>query len=236
MSFHEILNEMLLGSSYFGAALTIGTFMLGRLLQKKTGFILFNPILVALLLCIFVLKVFNIDYEAYNQGSRYISFFLNLATISLAILLYEQLEALKKNYLAIIFGILSGVLTTAVTMLLFAMFFGFTHTEYVTLLPHSITTAMGMALAEQYDGYVSIAVAGIVVTGITGNVVAVPVCKLFRITEPVARGIGIGSASHALGTAKALEMGEIEGAMSGLSIAVAGLMTVVVMAVFSGLY
>lgn len=232
----EAINEMFLNSAYFGAALTIGAFMFGRWLQKKTGFILFNPILVGLLICIAVLKIFNIDYEAYNQGGKYVSYFLNLATISLAILLYEQLEALKKNYLAILLGIFSGVLTTAVTLLIFAYIFKFSHTEYVTLLPHSITTAMGMALAEQYDGYASIAVAGIVITGITGNVIAVPVCKLFRITDPVARGIGIGTASHALGTAKALEMGEIEGAMSGLSIAVAGLMTVVIMAVFSGLY
>ena len=233
---NETMNEIFLSSAYFGAALTIGAFMFGRWLQKKTGFILFNPILVGLLICIAFLKIFNIDYEAYNQGGKYVSYFLNLATISLAILLYEQFEALKKNYLAILLGILSGVLTTGLTLLIFAIIFKFSHTEYVTLLPHAITTAMGMALAEQYKGYVSIAVAGIVVSGITGNVVAVPVCRLFRITEPVARGIGIGTASHALGTAKALEMGEIEGAMAGLSIAVAGLMTVITMAVFARLY
>ena len=119
--------------------------------------------------------------------------------------------------------------------MIFAIIFKFSHTEYVTLIPHAITTAMGMALAEQYEGYVSIAVAGIVVSGITGNVVAVPVCRLFRITEPVAKGVAIGTASHALGTSKAIEIGEVEGAMSGLSIGIAGILTVILAPVFAGL-
>ena len=143
---------------------------------------------------------------------------------------------LKKNFLAIIIGISSGVLASAVSVLALSIMFGFTHQEFVTMLPHSITTAMGMALSEEYEGYVSVTVAGIVITGILGNVIAVPALKLFRITDPVAKGIAIGTSSHALGTAKALEIGEVEGAMSGLSIAVAGLITVIAMAVFSGIY
>lgn len=232
----ETFNELILGSTYFGAALTLGTFMFGRWLQKKTKLVICNPILIAVLLCIAILKLFGIDYESYNQGAKYVSYFLNLATISLALLLYEQFEALKKNYIAIIAGIFSGVIISALTIIAAAMLLKLTHTEYVTLLPHSITTAMGMALSEQYEGYASVTVALIIVTGIVGNVAAVPILKLFRITDPVAKGIAIGTSSHALGTAKALEIGEVEGAMSGLSIAVAGLVTVVVMAIFAGLY
>lgn len=232
----ESLNEIIFSSSYFGAALTLGSFMLGRWLQKKTGLVIFNPILISVLICIAVLKLLGIDYEAYNQGARYVSYFLNLATISLALLLYEQFEALKKNYAAIVAGIVSGVIVSAITILLAAIICKFDHTEYVTLLPHSITTAMGMALSEQYAGYASVTVASIIITGIIGNVIAVPILKIFKVTDPVAKGIAIGTSSHALGTAKALEIGEIEGAMSGLSIAVAGLITVVVMAVFAGLY
>lgn len=230
------MNGILFGSQYFGAALTIGAFMIGRVLQKKTGFVLFNPILVGVAICIAVLKVFDIDYEAYNHGAQFVSYFLNIATISLAILLYEQLTVLKTNFLAIIIGISSGVLASVVSVLALSIMFGFTHQEFVTMLPHSITTAMGMALSEEYEGYVSVTVAGIVITGILGNVIAVPALKLFRITDPVAKGIAIGTSSHALGTAKALEIGEVEGAMSGLSIAVAGLITVIAMAVFSGIY
>ena len=150
------MNEFLLGSQYFGAALTIGAFMAGRVLQKKTGFVLFNPILVGVAICIAVLKIFDIDYEAYNHGAQFVSYFLNIATISLAILLYEQLTVLKKNFLAIIIGISSGVLASAVSVLALSIMFGFTHQEFVTMLPHSITTAMGMALSEEYEGYVSV--------------------------------------------------------------------------------
>ena len=232
----ELLEEIIFSSAYFGAALTLAAYMFGCWLHKKLKLIIFNPILVAELLCIAILKLFDIDFEAYNQGAKYISFFLNLATISLALLLYEQLEILKRDYKAILIGITAAVITSAVTILLFSMLFKFSHTEYITLLPHSITTAMGMALSEQFGGYISVTVGSIVVTGIFGNATAAHLMRLFRITDPVARGVAIGSASHALGTAKAIEIGEIEGAISGLSMAVAGLITVIVMAVFAGLY
>ncbi len=232
----DLNNTFFLNSAYFGAALTIGAFLIGRFLQKKTNFVLFNPILVGVTVCIVVIKIFNIDYTAYENGAQYVSFFLNIATISLAILLYEQIEILKKNYLAIVIGISSGVITTGVTVVVLSKLFGLGYKEFVTLLPHSVTTAMGMALSEEYGGYVSLTVASIIGTGIFGNVIAVTFLKLLRITDPVARGIAIGTSSHALGTAKALEIGEVEGAMSGLSIAVAGLITVVAMAVFSGMY
>ena len=130
-------------------------------------------------------------------------------------------------------GIISGVLTSLITILVLAMFFGLTHEEYVTLLPKSITTAIGMGVSEELGGYVTITVAVIIITGVIGNILAEFICKIFRIEEPIAKGIAIGSAAHAIGTAKAMEIGEVEGAMSSLSIAVAGILTVVGASVFA---
>ena len=150
--------------------------------------------------------------------------------------LYEQIEPLKNNWKAIIAGILSGALTSALCVLILSIVMGLDHKQYVTLLPKSITTAIGMGLSEELGGIVTITVAVIVVTGVIGNMFAEQICKLFHITDPVAKGIAIGSSAHAMGTAKAMEMGEIEGAMSSLSIAVSGLLTVVVSLIFAQIY
>ncbi len=132
-------------------------------------------------------------------------------------------------------GILSGVLTSLVSILECAFLFGFTHEQYVTLLPKSITTAIGMGVSEELGGISTITVAVIIITGILGNVIAESVCRIFRIEEPIAKGLALGTASHAIGTAKAMELGEVEGAMSSLAIAVAGLMTVVGASLFASL-
>ena len=147
----------------------------------------------------------------------------------------RQLEKLKKNVVAILLGIFSGVLTSGLSIAGMSALFHLSHTDYVTLLPKSVTTAIGMSLSTELGGVAAITVTAIVVTGIFGNCLAVFLCRLFRITDPVAKGLAIGTASHALGTSKALEIGEVEGAMSGLSIAVAGLMTVVVAPLFAAL-
>lgn len=194
---------------------------------------MFNPLLISIFLVIAVLLIFDVDYERYNEGAKYLSYLLTPATVCLAIPLYEQLEQLKKNAKAIAAGILSGVLSSLVSVLALAAAFGLSHEEYVTLLPKSITTAIGMGVSEELGGIVTITVAVIIVTGVLGNIIAELVCKIFRIHEPVAKGIAIGSASHAIGTAKAMEMGEVEGAMSSLSIAVSGLLTVIGASVFA---
>ena len=175
----------------------------------------------------------HIDYDAYNEGARYLSWLLTPATVCLAIPLYEEFELLKSNVRAVMCGIISGVLTSLITILVLALFFGLTHEEYVTLLPKSITTAIGMGVSEELGGYVTITVAVIIITGVIGNILAEFICKIFRIEEPIAKGIAIGSAAHAIGTAKAMEIGEVEGAMSSLSIAVAGILTVVGASVFA---
>ena len=214
-------------SMFFGAVISIATYLLGMAVKKKFRFAICNPLLISIALTIAVLVLTGVDYDTYNESAKYLSYFLTPATVCLAVPLYQQLEQLKSNWKAIFGGILSGVLTSLVTVLVLAKLFGLGHAEYVTLLPKSITTAIGMGVSEELGGYVTITVAVIVITGVFGNMIAEAVCRLFRIREPIARGIAIGSASHAIGTARAMEMGEIEGAMSSLSIAVAGLLTVV---------
>ena len=205
------------------------------MLKKKLKLPIFNPLLVSVIATILVLVVCHVDYESYNAGAKYLSWFLTPATVCLAIPLYEQLELLKANWKAVVAGIVSGVFTSLVVVFLMALLFKLEHQEYVTLLPKSITTAIGMGVSEELGGHVTITVAVIVVTGVLGNILAEAVCKIFKIHEPIAKGIAIGSSSHAIGTAKAMEMGDVEGAMSSLSIAVAGILTVLGASIFAGL-
>ena len=214
-------------SVFFGVLITLLSYGAGLLLKKKFRSPLFNPLLIAIVLTILFLVLCRIDYGIYNEGAKYISYLLTPATICLAVPLYEQFELLKKNYRAVFAGIVSGVLTSLCSILILARLFGLDHASYVTLLPKSITTAIGMGVSEELGGYVPVTVAVIIVTGVLGNMIAETVCKVFKINEPVAKGIAIGTASHAVGTAKAMEMGQVEGAMSSLSIVVSGILTVI---------
>ena len=227
------MNELFTTSAFAGVTLSLLSYMLGVYLKKRFKLALLNPLLISIVVTILVLLLGKVDYKTYNSGAQYLSWFLTPATVCLAIPLYEEFSLLKNNLKAVIVGIVSGVLTSLVTVFVLALIMGLSHTEYVTLLPKSITTAIGMGVSEELGGYVTITVAVIVITGVLGNILAEPICKLFKITEPIAKGIAIGSSSHAIGTAKAMEMGEIEGAMSSLSIAVAGILTVIGTTIFS---
>jgi predicted murein hydrolase (TIGR00659 family) len=229
------MNELLLNSSYAGVAISLITYMVGVQLKKKFKIGIFNPLLISIAVTIIVLLAANIEFETYKQGAKYISWFLTPATVCLAIPLYEQLEILKKHWKAVIAGIVSGVITNMITVAILALLFGLNHQEYVTLLPKSITTAIGMGVSEELGGYVTITVAVIVITGVIGNMLAEFLCKIFRIEEPMAKGLAIGTSAHAMGTAKAMEMGDVEGAMSSLSIAVAGILTVGAASIFAGI-
>lgn len=230
------MNEFLQDSVFFGVFISVVTYEIGALIKRKWKVAIFNPLLISIALIIVFLILFDVDYDTYDFGAQYLSYFLTPATVALAVPLYEQIEPLKNNWKAIIAGILSGALTSALCVLILSIVMGLDHKQYVTLLPKSITTAIGMGLSEELGGIVTITVAVIVVTGVIGNMFAEQICKLFHITDPVAKGIAIGSSSHAMGTAKAMEMGEIEGAMSSLSIAVSGLLTVVVSLIFAQIY
>ena len=227
------MSEMLMTSAFFGVTVSLLTYMLGLWLKKKFKFAFLNPLLIAIVLTLIVVVACHMDYATYYEGAKYLSYLLTPATVCLAIPLYEQLEQLKRHWKAILTGILSGVLTSLGCVLAMAALFGLTHETYVTLLPKSITTAIGMGVSEELGGQVSITAAVIIVTGVFGNVVGELVLKLFRIREPVAKGVALGTSAHAIGTSKAMELGEVEGAMSSLSIAVAGLLTVIGASIFS---
>lgn len=227
------MKELLTESVYFGVTISIVSYGIGLFLKKKLKWGILNPLLVSILFVVGFLILFDIDYDMYNQTAKYLSYLLTPATVALAIPLYQKITLLKKNGLAVFLGILSGVLSSLLSVLAMAWLFGLSHREYVTLLPKSITTAIGMGVSDELGGITTITVAVIIVTGVLGNVIGQSVCKLFKIYEPIAVGLALGTSSHAIGTAKALELGEVEGAMSSLSIVVSGLITVVGASVFA---
>ena len=227
------MKEFLSDSVFFGVAISILAYELGVFLKKKLKLAVFNPLLISIVAVIVFLVAFHIPYESYNEGAKYLSYLLTPATVCLAIPLYEQFELLKQNVAAIFAGLISGVLTSVICVLVLSLLFHFDHAQYVTLLPKSITTAIGMGISDELGGYVTITVAVIIITGIIGNMFGDVICRLCGIRHPIATGLAIGTATHAMGTAKAMEIGEIEGAMSSLAIAVAGLLTVVGASVFA---
>lgn len=229
------MNNMISVSSFFGVALSLFAYMIGLALQKKFKKGIFNPLLISILLVIAALLITGIDYKSYNVSASYLGYLLTPTTICLAIPLYRRLDQLKKNFWAIIGGITAGAVTSMGSVFLLCLAFGLDHTMYATLLPKSITTAIGMGISEEFGGVVTITVAVIILTGVLGNIICQAVCKLAGITDPVAKGIAIGSSSHAIGTTKAMEIGETEGAMSSLSIAVSGIITVLLASFFAGL-
>ena len=220
------MNGILHNSLFFGVALSIGTFILGTMIKRRCNIFLFNPLLVSITITIATLSLLHIEYSTYNESAKYLTYLLTPATVALAIPLYEQLMLLKKNVTAILIGIASGVLCSGVSIFIMALMFGLDHTQYVTLLPKSITTGIGRGLSAELDGYVAITVSAIIFTGLIGNITGDLICRTLHINNPIAKGIAIGTATHVMGTSKAMEVGEVEGAMSSLSVAVAGCMTV----------
>ena len=227
------LKAMLEQSVFLGVFLSLGSYGLGMWLKRKTGWALMNPLLIAVVLVVVFLAISGVSYTSYSNGARILDYLLTPATICLAVPLYQQIELLKKNYKAVVAGLVSGVLTSLISVFLLALLFQFDHASYVTFLPKSITTAIGMGISDELGGYVSITVVVILLTGVFGNIFADKILKLFHVEEPIAKGIAIGSAAHAMGTARAMEMGQIEGAMSGLSIVVSGILTVIGASIFA---
>lgn len=219
------MTELLTQGAVWGVLLTLGAFALGAFLQKKTRRVWFSPLLLGSLFVILFLQLCKIPYPDYQASAQPVSYLLLPATVSLAVPLYEQWEALRKNAAAILSGIAAGVLVSLGAILVLAWAFHMDRAAAASLLPKSVTTAIGTDVSGEVGGIPALTTAVIILTGIFGNLAAGTVCRWFRITDPVAKGVGIGSAAHAIGTARALEMGPVEGAMSSLSIAVAGILT-----------
>ncbi len=220
----ELVNHPL-----FGVMLTLVSFEIGKKIYQRCRVALFNPMLIAVILIITTLLLFDIPVASYEKGGDILSFFLGPVTVVLAFPLYRQLSLLKENLFPILIGIFVGVITAIVSVLFLGKLMGLDDIVLLSMAPKSITTPIGIELSKSVGGIQAITILGIVVTGITGAIVAPFLCDIFRIRNKVARGVAIGVSSHAVGTSKAIEMGEVEGAMSGLAISLAGVITIVVL-------
>lgn len=215
----------LLESPFFGITLTVIVYWLGVKIQKKSGLVICNNMIVSVAILVAILVVFHIPYSSYYEGGSIINMMLGPATTCMAVTIYAKIDLLKKNWLPVLAGCLAGAVTTIVSVLIMSRLFGLDRAMTASLLPKSVTTPIATAVSESHGGIVSITVAAVIFTGILGNLAAPFLIKLFRVKDPLAAGLGIGACSHAMGTAKALELGETEGAMSGLAIGVCGIIT-----------
>ena len=222
------MNEILLSSTFFGVSISLLTYFFGMFLRKKFDYAIVNPLLISAILTITFLLIFDVDYDTYNQGAQYLSIFLTPATICLAVPLYRQLEVLKKNVVTVIVPISCGVVAHAITLITLSSLFDVEEVLTLSLLPKSVTTPIAVGICAELNGIEVVTIMGVVIAGIMGAVFGPIVCNLLKIQEPIAQGLGIGSASHAIGTSKALEMGELQGAMSSLAIVVTAVLNVVV--------
>lgn len=218
-------------SQYFGLVLSIFLYLLAVELKAKLKLAVLNPLLVSTILIIVLLLCFHIPYEEYQKSADLLSYLLTPATVCLAIPMYKQLRLLKDNAAAVLCSIVSGSICSLLSVFVLGKLMLLPEQHIATLLPKSITTAIGMGVSEEAGGIVALTVAAIVITGILGNVISESVFHILHITHPIARGLALGTSAHAVGTAKALELGEIEGAMSSLSIVVAGVLTVILVPV-----
>lgn len=218
--------NILTSNILFGIVLSLLSFEIGLLIYKKTKMPIFNPLLIAIAIIIAVLVIFNIDFNSYNNGGQFINMFLGPATVVLAVPLYKQFHLLKENFVPIIIGIFVGCLVGIFSVIALCLSFGIENVLTKSLLAKSVTTPIGIEITNQLGGLVPVTVLAIILSGIIGAVAGPTLCKLFKIKNELAIGIAIGTASHAVGTTKALELGETQGAMSSLSIGIAGIMTV----------
>lgn len=218
----------IINSPLFGIFLTLVAFETGVFISKKFKYSFLNPLLIGNILIVGFLLITGISLESYNVGGDYISVMLSPATVVLAIPLYRQISKLRQFWKPILAGIFAGSLTSVACVILFSKLLGLNNTLMLSLLPKSVTIPMGSVISSQIGGIPSVTIIAITVTGITGAVAAPAVCRFCHIKHKVAQGIAIGTASHALGTTRAMEMGEVQGAMSSLAIGIAGLFTAVV--------
>ena len=217
--------DELLNSPFFGLALSACAWCVGIWLQKKTGWALCNPLVIAAALVIAVLTVFHIPLASYNEGGNLIKLMLGPATAVLAMNIYQQRKALKQYFIPVLAGCFVGSAVSVGCVLGLCFLFRMNSVLTASLLPKSVTTAIAVGISESRGGVAGIAAAAVVFTGIIGAVFAPVFAKMFRIREPVAEGLAIGACSHALGTTRALELGSVQGAMSSIAICVCGIIT-----------
>ena len=218
----------------FPVILTLAAFQIGRACQKKWKLPIFNPTLIGMVLVILFVLLFGMDPEGYSSGTKLIFWLMTPATISLAVPMYEQFQVLKKSLKAVLAGVCAGTLSCMLMIVAVSLLLKFDRSILISLMPKSVTTAIGMSLSEMFGGMGGVTVAAIIVTGIGGNMMGPMLCKLFGITDEVAQGVAFGTAAHVIGTAKANELSQLTGAASSLSLVVAGLLTAVFMPMIAG--
>lgn len=229
------MQELLVNSTFFGVFLSLGVYLLGAWIQKKLKWPIFNPLLICMAVIIPLLMALDIPYEVYNSGAKMIGNFLTPVTVALAVPLYRQIKKLKENLPAVLISIVCGCLGHALTIVLLSKVLGVENIVRDSLMGKSVTTAIALGVTEELGGIAGVTIVGVVVAGIMGAVVGPTVLKIARVKEPVAFGLGMGASSHAIGTSKALEIGELEGAMSSLSIVVTGVLTVILVPIILGI-
>lgn len=218
--------SQVLSSPVFGILLSLIAFEIGYFIYSKTKLTIFNPLFISISIVIITLLKFHISLDTYNNGGQFISFFLGPSTVILAIPLYKKINLLKKHIIPILLSITSGSCIGIISILLLSHLFNLDKTVYISLIPKSVTVPIGIEVSKELGGVPAVTAAAIILTGILGAIIGPFICKFFKIKEDIAVGVAIGTASHAVGTTKALELGETQGAMSGLSISIAGLITV----------
>ena len=230
------MNEFFLSSTYFGIVLSLFCYWGSLKISAKVKSTLCNPLLVTAAMIIAILSILKVDYETFDKGASYLTYFLNPATVCLAVPLYRQFQVLKTNLKAILLGVFAGCVACMVVLSVLSIAFAFSPELTASVLPKSITTAIAIGLSEEIGGMPSVTVACVVFTGIFGACTASALFKLFKIEEPVAQGLACGTAAHAVGTSRALELGEVQAAMSSLAIVVTGIMTVVIVPIVMGMH
>ena len=230
------MDKIFVETMYFGIVLSLLSYWIAVQIRKKFPYPLFNPLLMSALISIAVLSFFHIDFDTYNQGAQMITFLLTPSTVCLAVPLYKQSQILMKNLDAILLSLLSGCLAGMLSITVLCLLFNASNTLLFSLLPKSITTAIAIGVSELIGGNSTMTVGIVIITGIFGAMIAKTVCHIFKINHPVAIGLALGNSAHAIGTAKAIEFGEIEGAMSSLSIVIAGIFTVVFAPLIASLF
>ena len=220
--------DAILQSPFFGLGLVLGTYLLGKWVQNKTGWVLANPLIIAAALCISVLTLFDISYEVFSKGANVINWMLGPVTALLALGIYNQRKVLQEYFLPVLLGCVAGSCTSIFSVLGLCTLFGVDQAVTAAILPKSCTTAIALSIAESHGGLAAIAACCVMIAGLTGALCAPLFAKWLGITDPVAQGLATGASSHALGTTKAREMGELQGAMSSIAIGVCGLISVVI--------
>lgn len=222
------MDEMLRDSIYFGVAVSFFAYWIGMKCKEKWNFPLMNPLLISIILIIGFLTATGTSFETYSYGAKYITYFLTPATVCFAVPLYRQLQTLKENAGAVLAGIVCGALAHGFVVIGLGLLFGLPRELTSSVLPKSVTTAIALGVSEEIGGVAAVTVVGVTIAGLSGSILGPTLLKWFRIEEPEAQGLSMGAASHAIGTSKAVELGEIQGAMSSLAIVVTGILTVMI--------